>query len=474
MAVPVVTLLLALSGFIFAISARPIWGLCAYCVALLCYPQHQAFSLEIAGMGLYLSRIVMLALTVNIVLRSGLLRHYRVNLMDGLIAAAFLGRIIALLTKTSIISLNVIIVREGGTFIDIILPYMAVRLIIRDKQDLIIFFKALIICGVPLAIMGIYEAITSNNIFIMLYSRYVSQISLEGRKRVLFGLSLYRAQVTFSVSISFGLFFAATAPLTIGLLTQRTWSTNALIVLLGIATIGLVSSMSSAPLLAFMISGTMIACFVVRRYWIALLAVFIAGMMFIEVFSNRHWYEVMTRFAMNPDSAMYRIRLLQKVFIEGGMTGRWLTGFGYIGLGQGNYNAELGFDWDTQDMTNVFIALLVRFGLICVIPYICANVYMYMQLYAGYKKANGEADKWFLWCLSALLISWGIVLMTVGALVQIRTLLYLFFGLTAGLPAIMAAGQTEHPQAPASRTKKRRALVRRRPPYRRGRRPRGA
>jgi O-antigen ligase len=131
------------------------------------------------------------------------------------------------------------------------------------------------------------------------------------------------------------------------------------------------------------------------------------------------------------------------------MTGHWLFGYGYVGVGPGNDNTD--FHWEHQDLTNIYIHILARAGLIALIPYLIVNFLYYRRLYQAARYATTQSDVWLIWCFAAALVGWNISMMTVSALAQIETLLFMFIALCANMPAIMKSGATERSVLPDDR-----------------------
>jgi O-antigen ligase len=244
----------------------------------------------------------------------------------------------------------------------------------------------------------------------------------------------YRAYVSMGVSIIFGLFFTAAWPMALGLIKEKVWSPFKLIVICLILFGGALSSMSSAPLYAIVVAIGFICIYPLRRYWPLFVFVLFSGIAFIEMFSNRHFYYVMTNFSFDPSNAYYRIGLFNEAF-GGGMTGHWLTGYGYVGVGPGSDNTY--FHWVHTDLVNIYIGYLVSFGMLGLVPMIVTNVLYYRSLYRAAKLATTESSRWLLWCITAALVGWNVAMMTVSALAQIETLLAILIGVTVNLPLAM-------------------------------------
>jgi hypothetical protein len=111
-----------------------------------------------------------------------------------------------------------------------------------------------------------------------------------------------------------------------------------------------------------------------------------------------------------------------------------------------------GFHWAHADLVTVYIHQLAMTGLVGVIPFILLNIHYYWCLYAGGRVAVSLEDRWAVWCISAGLIGWNIAMMTVGALAQTNSLMYVLIALASSTRMIFGAepiGALEESLAPA-------------------------
>ncbi len=420
------TLLVAIMGVLSVVSLKPVSGLTVYCATFFLYPQSLRISLGVADFST--ARIVIPFLLLKAFFNPEIRRKFKWNRLDTFVVLALFCRCLAL---TRNVPFMTVLEREGGTFFDTIMPYLAVRFIIRSKSDLLTFIKSLAWIGVPLALMGAYQAVTGKN------PADILKIPPSGDlTRSLMGFTLHRSSVTFAGNvIPFGLFFAAVAPLSLGLLLQRKSSPPVTIGLCGILVVGVGASMSSAPLFAVVIAAGMLSAYPLRKYWKPATVFLIACCVFLEFYSNRHFWEVPTRFAFSSRNAAYRIGLLHEAF-GGGMDGHWVTGYGYVGVGPGNDNTN--FHWRHLDIVNIYIGILARVGLVGLLPYLIVNFLYYHRLYQASQLARRQRDWWLIWCLAAALVGWNVAMMTVPPLGPIQGFLYIMIALCCNMPVLMA------------------------------------
>lgn len=432
-----VTLLIAISGFILAFSLKPIQGLIVYLVGLFWYSQF--LTVSIGTVDFTVTKIIILGLLANIFFRTRLVREFRWNLMDTLIMLFIIGRIIALNISGNVPA-RVFLEREGSFLFNAILPYFAVRFIINSKAHVLIFIKALIVIAVPLAVAGVYQSLTGVDLLGFMTKHFAwgfDERYPEMGNRILPRLGFYRAYVTFAVPITYGLFFAGLAPLCIGIWKQKIWKKPTIIVLFTLMMIGILSSMSSAPYFSIAASLLILAWFPFRAFWGVLLIVpFVIGIIiFIQLYSNQPFYEYLTGFAFDQKNAYYRINLVKEAF-SGGMKDNWLAGYGYVGFAPGSFE-NIDFNWEHTDLVNIYINILVKYGLLGLLPFFGINILYYRRLYQAAKLTSNQADLWFIWCFLSILIGWNVAMMTVSAMRQMEILLYILIAICCNMPYII-------------------------------------
>ena len=419
-------LIIALTGLVAALLLPPIYGLAVYTFVLLGHPQN--ITVPLGTLDFSSARIVALGLIVRVLLDTRLRKQFRWTAMDTWVVLGYIGTLLALNQTTPP---RIYLERESGTFVDVILPYFAARLTLVNKEDLIKLIKSLILIGIPLAFMGMIQTVTGTNP--MAFFGAVTNLQMRH--------GFYRANVTSHVSISFGLIFAAIAPMAIGLIAQRTWPRVLILASSGILVCGLLSSMSSAPYFALSAAIAMFLWFPFRRFSLALAVLMLLFIIFVEVFSNRHFYHVLTRLAYSENTAYYRIALWEEA-LGGGMNGHWIAGYGYVGIGPGNDNTY--FNWFHKDLVNIYIYYLARCGLLGLVPFFVMNMLCYSRLFRAFRITRNPADQWLTWCVGSAIVGWNWAFMTVGALEQTDTLLYMLAATANNMVPLMERTQSHN------------------------------
>ncbi|MFC1794317.1 hypothetical protein ACFL3Q_12105, partial [Planctomycetota bacterium] len=238
-----VTLIFALVLSVLVLTLRPKYALVAYIVGLLWYPAYLAVS--IGTIDILVGRFVVAVLLMRCYFDDNIRRKFTWNRLDTLVTLSMVVYVGAYLI-TQVNPIGQTLEGRAGFLMDTWCAYLAARFIVTDRKKLISIIKCISIALVPLAILGVIESATGWQPFAALWrfspwfrggERYVS----EGR----FGLA--RAVGPFSHAILFGGVFAMFMPLIYYLRREKGQWQSLAYVLLGIALLGALSSMSSGP-----------------------------------------------------------------------------------------------------------------------------------------------------------------------------------------------------------------------------------
>jgi len=426
------------STLVFLLS--PIYGFIVYLVALTYYPMY--LTVKVGTLDFSVTRIVILAIYANLLLRSNLIKHFKLSLLDRLIIVYFVAQLFAGLLTTDPIRL---LENRSGAAFDALLPYFAMRMIIRNKKDYLVLLKAILVIAAPLAIVGLYQCITGDNPvgFLQRYHAWASGEVYYPRARSGF----FRANVTFKHPIMFGLFFATLGPVCAGIMPIVKKYRILYWIGLVLMGIGIFSSMSSGPVLAALVAIAFIAFYKFRRHWKLAIVTVTLMCVLVEIISNRRFYYVPGKFTFSTGTAWYRGRLIDVALYEGGMSGNWLLGYGV------NTEAaqKAGLEWaakldgrDHVDMVNQYLLILFKFGLAGLIPYFALIVATIRELIIAFRTSLSSYDKWLIWCLSGSLIGLLVAFFSVslhGG--QSTTFFFIMLGLCGAMPLIVANRNSE-------------------------------
>jgi hypothetical protein len=410
-----VTLLLATVGFLLVLIVKPINSLLVYYCLLIWYPASN--TVQVAMMDFSVPRIICIALLLKLLMNPTLMTRLKMEKVDILLLGYFISQLISGIFTTDML---VLINNRFGWFLDTCIPYFMVRIIIRDKRQLIFFIKAITIITVPLVLFAIVESTTHKEL--LSFGR--GPANFEPR----WGLD--RARATFDHPIYFGVFMTMVFGLSVSIWKVCSgWRYKIISCCL---LIGVFACLSSGGWLCALITILIILLYKQRQHWRLMLKIFIVLCILIEIFSNRHFYDVIDRFAFNSKTAWYRSRLLEVALFEGGMSGHWVFGYGY------------GVDpmWcsridgrDHTDIVNQYLYILVCYGVVGLIPYIGVIVCVLQKVYRNLFQVDGNYG-WLMWCFGAVLIGLLFTFFSVSLFGQTTNFIFLFFSIATNLQNI--------------------------------------
>lgn len=422
------TLAVACVLSIMVFLVQPVYGLILYVTSIAWYPSYLMVS--VGTIDFTVRRIVVLALLVRLILQTKGPRRFQFVLLDKMVVAYFAAELLAgAFTANSMMAL---FENRSGAMFDMLLPYFAVRLAIRSREQYLQLLKGIMLVAAPLAVLGFGECLTGWNplSFLRVYEvADVGTVYYTASER--FGL--IRATIGFSHSIMYGLFFAMLGPACAGLLRN---TREKIVCWMGLALMGLgvFSSVSSGPVLAAAMALVFIAFFPWRRQWRAAVTVVVFMCASVEIISNRHFYDVLGGFTFSTQTAWYRSRLIDVALFEGGMSNHWLTGFGY------NVDPGWGPRLDGRsktDTVNHYILELHRFGLVGLVPFLAINLAAAKRLRKAYLASALTEDRWLVWCVSGGLFGLWSAMMTVSLFGPPTTVFFMLLAFAGLLPDVL-------------------------------------
>lgn len=436
-----ITLLISAVASAFVFLLQPVYGLIVYVAVLAYYPTY--LTVPLGTVDFTACRILIIAIFTKLFLQTNSLSRFKFVWLDKLVIIYFTAQLLA--GSITAPSLMKFFENRAGAAFDMVLPYFAVRMIIRNKQQYLSLLKGVLTIAAPLAIIGLYQCVTGHNPvgFFMKYHGWMQDFVYVpiGRK------GLYRANVTFSVSIMFGLFFAMFGPVCVGILGSVRKYRALYWIGLGLMGVGIFSSMSAGPWLAVLLAILFIILYFYRRYWkIAVtMAVVMCGT--VEIISNRHFYEVIDHFTFSGSTAWYRSRLIEVGLFEGGMSGHWITGYGY------DVDPGWGPKVDGRplvDIVNEYLVVLKCYGVMGLLPFLLMIALAIKRLIHAYNLSARDSDKWLIWCLGAALFGLSGAMMSVSLFGPPTTIFYIMLGFCGAMPNIVKKADRVFVLLPAS------------------------
>lgn len=417
------TLIIAVIACLIVFLTKPVWSLVVYCAVIAWYPLY--LTVPVGTIDFTAPRILILIIFANLFLRTDLAANFKFLWVDRLIIIYFLCQFLA---GAATIPFNQLVENRMGAIFDLVLPYFAVRMIITKKEQYFILLKSILAIVAPLALVAFYESLTGHNpaAFLRVHYTWGSTSSVPNPRS-----GFFRACLVFPSSIILGLFFAITGALCSSLL--RDLKGNKFAFGVWLAALGVFSSMSSGPWYGALLAIIFIAFFPYRKNWKMACITIVLMCLLVEVISNRHFYEVIDRVAFNSGTAWYRTKLIKVALFEGGMSGHWLTGFGFQDPGWGPR-----IDTRTiTDLANHYIAILSRYGLVGLLPFLAVTGTAMKRLVDAYRRSSANSNQWLVWCLAGTMF--GVLGAAHSSMLNgpARILFYILLGLCAAMPTIV-------------------------------------
>ncbi len=423
------TLAISAAASVLVFFLTPVYGLAVYIAVLGWYPSY--LTVKLGTIDFNVCRIVILAIYARLFLLTNLTNRFKFIWLDKLIILYFLCQVLAGAVTAQ--SLMAFLENRAGAVFSLVLPYFAVRLIVTNREEYVKLLKTIVLVAAPMAIIGFYESMTGNNPvgFLRNYWAWGGSAPYVAVSR--FGF--FRAELTFPHAIMYGLFFAMFGPLCAGALFSAKTDRAFYSIGLGLMGIGVFSSMSSGPWLAGLLSISFIVFFRWRKHWKPVVLTILLVCFSVEIISNRHFYDVLGDFTMNPSTAWYRSKLIDVALFEGGMSDHWLTGFGF-GVDPG-WGVKID-GRERTDTVNHYIFILHTYGLVGFVPFLAMNAVVVKKLVDAYRASFSASDKWLVWCLSAALFGLSGALTSVSLFGQPSTIYYMIIGFAGVMPGILS------------------------------------
>ena len=421
-----VTLVVALAGSILIIVFRPLRALVVYFALVFFYPSYLTVAIGTVDFGP--TRIAVALLLIKLLGNPGLRKKFVWQRLDSLVTAAIIIHVaIQLIAQPT----SETLINRAGYVVDTWLAYLAVRMCITSRGELITVMKWIGIFLLPLAILGLVEAFTGWQPYLPLtqYCPWKPEIRLTEPRS---GLS--RAIGPFAHPIMFGLSFVVFLPL-VYLLRHERGSWRPLAYFLSLAAIaGSLSSMSSGPWMVTITTVFWLALERHRHLVKPLLISFVIGCVLVGIMSNRPFYHVIASYA-DPigGSGWHRCKLIDCAIAD---FGQWyLVGYGGKDPGWGQF---LGLDH--TDVTNEFILAGVKYGILGVAALVAVLVAAFSGLIRLLRSTRDSGLQSLAWALCTSLVAMIFAFMSVSIFGQMSSLFYCLLGMAGSAACFSAAG----------------------------------
>lgn len=427
---------LGIVGWVVAFRDKPGKAIAVYVAIVLLMPE---WTIRPAGtFDLTVGKLIVFGLIAAFIVKDRRLTGFRPNIMDCALLVMVAGEALAYSVHYSpgkSFEIQANMVSRGA------LAYFAVRLGVASRHDLLLLVKTCAWVGVVLSFLGIVETLGGPN----LYNQYAWLTGGHGYGYSTGGqlqrYGFYRAMGPCLSPHAFGLILAGIMALLLYLRSDPAWTRKRTAALYAILFLGVMSTMTTAPLFAALAMTVILLLYPLKRVFPLVVAVGIAVAIFWTLFyplvdGMPSLVDFVFSGAYSRDTAQYRIGLIQEAF-GGGMHNHWIFGFGNMGIRTvGEVNPE--FTWEHQDLVNVYINRLARLGLVAALPFAALNLFAFVRLGRAFHLHRYESDARLAWILMALFLGWQLALLSATIVAQMITFFYVTLGLISILPNIVA------------------------------------
>lgn len=366
------------------LMVRPSFALGMIILAMLIYPEFMRISIGPAAMSV--PRLAALVLLIKL-FAVGRHKHTEFHKVDKIVIVLWIWLVVA-----ALIAGGPYTERIGRVF-DTVVMYLVARYSILTIDDIKGFIPPLAITAIIMGIQGAIETTTTITPYQM-FDRFLT--TYKGEE---FRLGFMRAKSSTQVHIYYGMAMV--------LLTGFIWSLRGYIrppfmnyVLLLVAFVGALSSMSSGPWLAaifLLFFNAYIAkvSLIKPSLWLLLLLCVV-----MEVGSNRHFYYLIQYIALSEVTAYYRARLIEVFLIN--WSDWWMIGTGASDL----------WHWAQQmdgrqhlDIVNYYVLMGTYGGLPAVVMYIVTHAIAIRRLTSAWRRTDEKRRRNLVFGLGATLMA---------------------------------------------------------------------
>lgn len=354
-----VTILLAIVFAILSVTRKNSGSALGILIfSMFIWPEYLRFHLGL--MTVSIPRLVGIILLVKYLVSN----KYRIN-HDKIDTAVILGWVWIIIASLLTGADSGHISQMIGRGLDTVIMYFVARYSIQNELNIRGLYKWIVLTVLTMFILSVYESITTFSPYrILIQYREWTWITKDDE----FRLGLMRAKASTSVHIYFGMAMVA--------ITGLLWSIRDYVnknklynVVVVCSFISILTSLSSGPwLAAFMFIGFHFFYNRSKHIKKILYLLIVAGV-FLEIASNRHFYNLIDYIALDSSTAWYRTRLLEVAFAN-------LNEFWMLGVGN-NWPHHWAAQLDGRrhiDIVNHFLLLGLYGGIFAIVMYIYVHI----------------------------------------------------------------------------------------------------
>lgn len=359
--------------------------------------------------------------------------RFKKNTVDKYVIFVWVWTILATLFAGSDSAHTVQMIGRG---FDTLLMYFVARKCISEPEDVKFIYPFLVFTAVLMCGMGIYENITMNSPYYKFYFSLGFESRTSGYNEIRHGL--LRAQGSTLGSIYFGMAMIVIAVFTWSMSQYATKSSKGFITYI-IAILAAFTSLSSGPLMGVM-TFIFFTIYFKKLSWIRpSIYVLILTCVFMEIASNRHFYNLIDYLALDKQTAWYRTRLLEIAVMQ--WKDYWIVG---TGSNWPHHWAAMLDQRQHIDIVNNFIIIAVYGGLPSLIAFLIAHYKALKLSVYKFKNTDDTKTKKLVFGLAAGLIALDVASFSVGIYGAVLILSYILLGVLVTVSSIKEPTQSEN------------------------------
>lgn len=292
-----------------------------------------------------------------------------------------------------------------GRGFDTVMMYYLARFCMVSNDDAKGLYSALAITAIFMCGIGVYETINAHSPYSSIFSSYGHSWY---EKEAAFRYGFFRAQGSTSHSIYFGMSMMLLAGI-IWSLRGHIRKTFISYIVFFAAILGALSSMSSGPYMGCLL--LIVLNWYLKRTSLIKpsLKTIISASVLLEIFSNRHFYNLIDYLALDKETAWYRTRLLEVGVAQ--WRDYWLLG---VGSNWPHHWAVLVDGRDHIDVVNYFLIIALYGGLPAMLMYITSHVIAFKSAVTAWKLGLDDVKRKLLFGLCVTLVALDFSSLSVG------------------------------------------------------------
>ena len=418
---------IALMASLVVLAFFPKRSAALFSVLFVCVFMHEHQRIVIGGLDFSMLRLIVIVAWIRVLVR-GEYRGLRLGRLDRLVVLYLLSALFFYVLRVGPSA----IAYRLGVFFDAFTAFFLIRSLVRTRNDVLVFWRQVAWFGLLLAPFMLYEFVTRHNLFgVLAYGGFQPVEIRDGSPRV---------QGPWSHPIMAGTFGSVIVPVFIAVLlarkNQRLLFGSACIA----ATIIVLTSGSSGPVVALVVGALGWGLWGFRRHTRRMLRVAIVAAVVIHFVREKPIWHLMTRLShLTGGTGDHRYRLIDA----------FVWNFGEWALMGVNNTAHWGLG--LNDTTNQYVVEGIGGGIVTLFLFLTMLAVAFVGLRQARKLLEGLSGPKSL----PALLAWGSSVSLAAHCVSFISVSYFgqilqfFFFFLATLPALGRVGRPQRVTAPA-------------------------